>query len=121
MKKKVLIIEDDRDTLDLLNYIAEDLNLLVIASGFISNVFDVEALLPDLILLDHQVHGKLGSDFCLEIKANPLTKHIIVVMLSAHNNIAIISEKCCANGYLEKPFNLNELIALIEKFVATAT
>jgi DNA-binding response OmpR family regulator len=117
MKKKVLIIEDDRDTLDLLNYISEDLNLDVVASFWILPIADVEVLMPDLILTDHWINDKLGGEFCSEIKANPKTKHIPVVIVSAFENIAMIADKSCADAYLAKPFDLNELIVLIKKFI----
>ena len=117
MVKKVLIIEDDRDTLDALTFIAEDLNLEVTNSSRIILVADIEALSPQLILLDHWVHGSIGGDLCLAIKADPAIKHIPVILVSAHSNIQQLAIKCGADGFLEKPFNLEEITAVITKWL----
>jgi two-component system cell cycle response regulator DivK len=114
--KKVLIIEDDKDTLDAFHYIAEDLKLNVVISPSILQVDDIQAISPDLILLDHWVGNKLGGDFCLEIKANPAIKHIPVILISAHSSVEQIAVKSCADSYLAKPFDLDELMNIINHF-----
>lgn len=115
--KKILIIEDDKDTLDAIHYLAEDLNADVIVSSRILPIGEIQSISPDLILMDHWVNNKLGGDLCLEIKSNPLTKHIPVIMVSAHNNIQQIAETSCANGYLAKPFDLDEITGIIKRFI----
>jgi DNA-binding response OmpR family regulator len=117
MKKKILIIEDDNDTLNLLEYIAGDMNFEVTASYGLLPVADVYALGPDLILLDHWVSNGYGGDLCLELKSDPNTKNIPVVMLSAHTNIDRIAKKSLANSYLEKPFDLDDLQTVIKKYM----
>ncbi len=116
--KKVLIIEDDKDTLDAIHYIAEDLNLDVIVSSSILQTADIQAISPDLILLDHWVGSKLGGDLCLELKVDPATKNIPVIIVSAHSNLQQIAVKSCANGYLAKPFDLDEITGIIKQFTA---
>lgn len=115
--KKVLIIEDDKDTLDAIHYIAEDLNLEVINSSSVLQVAEIKAISPDLILMDHWVGNKLGGDLCLSLKSDPTTKDIPVVILSAHNNIRQIAEKSCANTFLSKPFDIDELTDIINRYV----
>jgi DNA-binding response OmpR family regulator len=115
--KKVLIIEDDRDTLDAIHYIAEDLNLEVINSASVLQVDEIKVISPNLILMDHWVGNKLGGDLCLSLKSDPFTKHIPVVILSAHNNIRQIAERSCADTFLAKPFDIDELTDIINSFV----
>ncbi len=119
MKKKILIIEDDEDTSGVLEYIASGINLEVISSYKVLPVSEIQMMAPDVILLDHWIGDKLGGDLCLALKAFPTTHDIPVIMLSAHTAIHRIAKACCADAYLSKPFNVDELTAVIEKFVPT--
>ena len=118
IKKRILIIEDDGDTSDLLQLIAGQLNFEVTASSGLLPVTDIRAISPDLILLDHWVNNGYGGDLCLELKSDVVTNTIPVVMLSAHTNIDQIARKSGANSYLEKPFDLNDLESVIKKYTA---
>lgn len=115
--KKVLIIEDDKDTLDIIHFLVDDLNIDVVASSRILIISDIQAMNPDLILMDHWVGNGLGGDFCLEIKSNPATKNIPVILISAHSNLPQIAQKSCADGYLPKPFDLTEITGIIKQFI----
>ena len=116
-KKKVLIIEDDEDTSDLLVFETKQLNLRVVNTSDILPVSAIEEMLPDLIITDHYVNGKLGADFCRSLKANPHTHKIPVILLSAATGLGQIAADCQADAFLEKPFNLIELENLINTFL----
>src|SRR5476649_2227808 len=117
MKKKLLIIEDDQDTSFILGIIAEQLDLTVIHSPGALTVGEIENLAPNLILLDHWVGDQLGGDLCARLKADPATKHIPVIMLSAHNSIQQIATEACADAFMAKPFDVDELLAVIAGFL----
>jgi DNA-binding response OmpR family regulator len=119
MTKKILIIEDDEDTSGVLAFIASGINLEVICSDKVLPISEIQTIAPDVILLDHWIGDHLGGDLCLELKAFPTTRDIPVIMLSAHTAIHRIAKACCADAYLSKPFNVDELTAVIEKFVPT--
>jgi DNA-binding response OmpR family regulator len=108
-QKKILIIEDDVDTLDILCILAEELNLEVIVSTEVSVVSEVVEFSPNIILLDHWVAGGLGSNLCFALKANELTKYIPIILISAHQEIEKIATDNGADGYIAKPFDINEL------------
>jgi DNA-binding response OmpR family regulator len=114
---KILIIEDDEDTSETLGIIADYLNLTVIKSLKVPLVSEIEAISPEIILLDHWVGNALGGNLCKTLKDNGHTKNIPVIMISAHNKIAEIAEESRADAFLSKPFNLDDLTKLIEKFV----
>ena len=116
-KKKVLIIEDDEDTSDLLVFETKQLKLRVVNTSDILPVSAIEEMSPDLIITDHYVNGKLGGDFCLALKSNLLTHKIPVILLSAATGLAQIAADCHADAFLEKPFNLSELENLINTFL----
>jgi len=117
MKNTVLIIEDDKDTLEILSYLAEQSDIQVAARSSVLPVNEIEAMSPSLVLLDHWINGELGGDLCRQIKSNPPTAHIPVVIISAHNDLAKIARASGADTYLTKPFDISELSALIEKYV----
>jgi len=114
---KILIIEDDEDTAEMLGLIVDYLTIDVVSSPKVLPVSDILAISPDLILLDHWVGSGLGGDLCFKLKSNPATRDTPVIMVSAHNKIAQIAERSQADAFLAKPFNLDELTDLIERFV----
>ena|SRR5450432_2620865 len=65
---------------------------------------------PDLVLLDKSLGWADGAKLCTALKTYEATSHIRVIMLSAFHNER---EHCLASGadaFLEKPFDLNELL-----------
>jgi two-component system phosphate regulon response regulator PhoB len=57
-----------------------------------------------------------GEQISRQLKSDPATSHIPIIIVSAVSNIKEISEAGLADGYLRKPFDLVELIAMVEKF-----
>jgi CheY-like chemotaxis protein len=116
-KKKVLIIEDDQDTSEILGIIAELMDLDVIHAPQPLPVDEIEKLTPDLILLDHWVGNMLGGDLCKQLKNNPATKNIPVIMLSAHNDIGQIAKHARADAHIAKPFDLDDMQNIITRLL----
>jgi DNA-binding response OmpR family regulator len=117
MQKSILIIEDDKDTLEILGYLAESLNLAVTLRSDVLTIDEIKAISPDIILLDHWINGRLGGDICNEIKSNSATTHIPVIMVSAHNQVASVANKCKADAYLAKPFNIDDIERIIKRYI----
>jgi DNA-binding response OmpR family regulator len=117
MKKRVLIIEDDKDTSEMLGYLTEMLNFSYSASLSVLPASVIQILDPDLILLDNWVNGRSGSQLCLELKQNPLTSHIPVVLISAASNLELIAKDSRADHFIVKPFDIAELETAIVKYV----
>lgn len=117
MKNTILIIEDDKDTLDILAYLAEQLQITVVPRSNVLPLGEIEEISPSLILMDHWINGQLGGSLCADVKANPSTGHIPVVMISAHNDVARIAKESGADAYLTKPFDIDDLTALMDKYL----
>jgi len=115
--KKIFIIEDDADILDLTSYLLTEAGHTVVSSLTLRSVGYIKEVNPDLILLDHRLKDGLGDKLCLEIKKDEATAHIPVIFVSADINIHEIAEKSCADAYLNKPFDIYDLIAIIEEFL----
>lgn len=68
-----------------------------------------------LVLLDERLMWMWGSDLCMELKQNPSTKHIPVAMVSAADDIAKIKDRCGAEAYVKKPFELMQFLHLVDQ------
>ena len=117
--KKILVIEDDKDIRDTIVYILQEEKYEVIASENSKILKSINDYKPDLVLLDNWLtdwkSDANGQQLSKELKSNPATSHIPVIIISAVSNIKEIAEAGLANGYLRKPFDLKELIQIVKK------
>lgn len=122
MAKKVLLIEDDKDIRDTIVYALQAENFEVIASEDAKILKTLTELKPDLILLDNWLtdwkSDANGQQISKDIKTNPATSHIPVIIVSAVSNIKEIAEAGMADGFLRKPFDLTDLFAIVNKHIS---
>jgi DNA-binding response OmpR family regulator len=113
MSKKILITEDDPDINEILAIFLESKGFEVIVDIRAEKVEQLAEIKPDLILLDTMLKGKDGRDICRKIKKEPAFKNIPVIFVSAKVDLPQIARDCEADGYLQKPFELEELGQLV--------
>lgn len=124
MPKKILIIEDDPDILEILNVILEFEGYDVVLSVDGEACYHLPDIKPDLILMDVRLKqpGQNGDALCLQLKSDEGTRCFPVILLSAENDLCALSKACGANGFLSKPFDVSALLCqvktMIEKNVA---
>jgi DNA-binding response OmpR family regulator len=104
--KKVLVIENDADTLEMVGIILEDSVFEVVKSARRMPVEEIAKINPDLIVLDHLLGDGYGDQLCKELKNNPLTHQIPVILFSASFNIEQIANASGADAFIEKPFDI---------------
>ncbi|MBI4949862.1 MAG: response regulator [Deltaproteobacteria bacterium] len=117
MKQKILAVDDEIDILNLLRY-----NLVNAGFAFIQAEDGPEALelakrsLPDIILLDLMLPNMEGNDVLRRLKADPDTRRIPVVMLTAKGEEMdrVIGLELGADDYIVKPFSPRELVLRIK-------
>jgi two-component system phosphate regulon response regulator PhoB len=118
MREKILVIDDDQDILELIDFILSEKGFEVITSLSVISPDNVLEIKPDLILLDDWLENTSGHELCLELKTNQATKHIPIIIISATMYLEQLSKKCSADSYIEKPFDINDLeskiISLLE-------
>jgi DNA-binding response OmpR family regulator len=116
MPKKILVIEDDNDILDMMQYILEDEGYHVLPSSKAEPIATIIKNQPDLILLDDRLPEDSGHNLCARIKSHPETTAIPVILVSATNDLKRVAKECNADNYLTKPFDLHELVMLVKKY-----
>jgi len=79
----------------------------------------VPQYLPDIILLDIWMAGMDGRKICANLKANPLTKHIPIIMISANKDTQKIAKEAGADDFLAKPFEMDDLLRKVRKHVGS--
>jgi len=115
-RKTVLVVDDERDLVDILefNLLREQYRVLTASDGE-SALAMAEREVPDLILLDLMLPGIGGLEVCRRLRANPRTTHIPIVMLTAkgEETDAVIGLAQGADDYVRKPFGVKELMARV--------
>ncbi|TCC92396.1 response regulator [Pedobacter frigiditerrae] len=119
MTKRILIIEDDPDILEILNIIFQDEGYDIVSKRNGMSADEIGLLHPDIVLLDVRISGceKTGAQICAELKAFTVTSHLPVLLLSAEKNLAMIASSCGANGYLTKPFDIMGLTEKVREMI----
>ena len=117
MSKKILIVDDDPDILEVTSMILENKGYEVSTSTSGDNIRNI---MPYLLLLDIWMAGRYGSDICKELKNDLSTKNIKIIMLSANRDVHEIATECGADSYISKPFKMKELVEEIKNLVGPA-
>ncbi len=115
-KKSVLIVEDDPDIVELLQYTLEREGYpVMVAMNGAKGLQEAQRHRPGLVLLDLMLPGLGGLDVCKALKADPRTEGIPVVMITAKSEESdvVLGLECGADAYVPKPFGPRELVARI--------
>jgi two-component system, OmpR family, alkaline phosphatase synthesis response regulator PhoP len=116
MKKKICIIEDEKDIIRLLSYNLEKEGYEVVSyeTGKDAVAF-IKRQNPDLILLDIMIPFMDGFEICKLVKGAPETSAIPIIMLSAKTEEAhiVTGLELGADDYITKPFSISILIARV--------
>ncbi|MDN5289107.1 MAG: phoB 4 [Mucilaginibacter sp.] len=115
MNKKIFIVEDDADLSEAIQLILKEEGYDTAAYFDKNSIKGVILQMPDLVLVDNKLKDGYGSELCLTIKNHPLTSHIPVIMISGYENLAAIATACGADAYLNKPFEMAELLETVDK------
>ena len=120
MKTRILLVEDDPATVDVMRLELEHLDYEVtVATNGIEALDIASAQLPDLIVLDIFLPKMDGLEVAARLRKNPKTKDIPVLAATA-KALPDDREKCLAagcNDYIAKPFSHRELGAALKKLL----
>ena len=121
MTKKILIVEDEEDVIELLSAMLnnlEDCGVIYARDG--EEALRIAQLNnPDIILLDILLPKLNGYQVCKLIKSEPAMSHTKILMLSgmAQNSDRRKAWEAGADGYISKPFSSTALVAKVEELL----
>jgi len=122
-KHTVLLADDNPQHLELLEAYMEEMPDLrvVTAKNGQEALTRIQETSPDLVLLDIMMPKVSGFEVCRRLKADPKTRDIIVVMVTALNETADIERaaECGTDDYLAKPVDRKALLTLVQNLLAT--
>jgi two-component system alkaline phosphatase synthesis response regulator PhoP len=124
VKEKILIVEDEKDIIKMIEYNLKKEGFKVIAARDGEDALDlVLRQCPDLILLDLMLPGIDGLEVCKTLKKDPKTASIPIIMLTAKSQESdkVVGLELGADDYVAKPFSPRELIARIKAVLRRAT
>ncbi len=117
MKEKILIVEDEKDIIKMLDYNLKKEGFRVIDARDGEDALDLALREhPDLILLDLMLPGMDGLEVCKALKKESKTSSIPIIMLTAKSQESdkVLGLGLGADDYITKPFSPRELIARIK-------
>lgn len=117
MSKKILIIDDDTDILEILTMLLSEHGYDIKTRDSGKTIFkDIQSFQPDLILMDVMIAGMNGRAICRSIKENPLTNALRVILISGtHDLAASLDMPGAPDDFIAKPFDMDQLLASIAK------
>src|SRR5438876_683324 len=119
-RKKILIVEDDEELIFLLkaqlNFFGYD---TLSEKGGIEGIEAAVKESPDLIILDFHIHNLDGVEVCRRLKSSPATNAVPVVLFTGdtHKSAEDLQRQAGADGYIQKPFEPEQLQATIEALI----
>ncbi len=119
-KNRILIADDNQPNCELLEaYLTElDCDVAVAVDG-LDTMEKVDSFRPDLILLDVMMPKLSGFEVCRKLKDDSRTSHIMILMVTALNELGDIERAVQAgtDDFLSKPVNKVELLKRVENMV----
>ena len=115
--RRILVVDDDKDILEIVQYILEDSGYTVepLTDGHF--LFEkIRSFNPDLIILDIMLGNMDGRELCRDIKTNVETHKIPVVMISASHALKDISSPAYQpDDFVAKPFDIDALLNCVQR------
>lgn len=114
-KPTILIIDRSKDLAQFLKRHYGETYRISLANTFSESLKKAESNLPDIILCDSDIRDRDNRNLCAALKTNPLTQAIPVLLLLTDEDEKTILDglNSGADGYISKPFNLNQLDLMI--------
>lgn len=117
MEETVLVVEDERDVVDLLRYNLNKAGFAVlIATDGLKGLEMARQNRPDVIILDLMLPGMNGHAVCKALKGDPDTESLPIIMLTAKGEPGerVQGLEMGADDYVTKPFSTKELVLRVK-------
>lgn len=116
MKKKVVLIQDNIDILDIMDHVLTDEGYNVTASLTTDPIDNIEEIEPDVVIVDDNIKGnKKGSEVIEDLKSDSETEDLSAVLTSTSPDVPKKAKECNADDYIEKPFDIDQILDVVKK------
>jgi DNA-binding response OmpR family regulator len=120
MRRKILVVEDDPDQLEVIRLCLEAAGFAIgTAANGTDALVKTRSISPDLIILDLMLPGLNGFDVCESLRRDPATASVPIIMLTGmHSQFGRFAGlESGANDFLLKPFDPERLVSKVEKLL----
>ena len=120
MAKKVLVVDDANDIIELIEYRLKTNGYDVIAANTgEAAITKIQKENPDLIIMDVMMPPPNGFQVCRQIKDNPQYRHLPIILLTAKSTESdqFWGMEAGADAYLTKPYNPEELLSRVQELL----
>ncbi len=117
MSHRILIVDDEPDILELLEYNLRQAGYTVVTASDGASAFaEVERQRPELILLDLMLPDVSGTEVCRRLKKDASTESIPIMMITARSEEIdrVVGFELGADDYITKPFSPRELVLRVQ-------
>lgn len=117
MSKKVVLIEDEPDIAEVIEYnLSREGYKVFLAYSGLKGLEIVKRERPEVVLLDLMLPELDGIEVCRRIRENPMTRSLPIIMVTAkgEESDVVLGLELGADDYIIKPFSPRELIARIK-------
>ncbi len=120
--KRVLIIDNDDSLLEVLS------EILVYEGYEVTSLLETPDILleivkcdPNIVIIDYILDGINGGELCCQIKNNPNTAKLPVLLMSAHSSVLRSLGDYRCDAFIPKPFDIKEMTDAITSLVVSDT
>ena len=119
-QKTVLVVEDDPSILVVVRLALQQQGYAVLTAVGAATVPLAAERQPDVILLDIHMPGMDGPEVSRWLRADPATAHIPIILMSTRQDLRALSAQLPVDDQLPKPFALDELHAIVDRWLRIA-
>lgn len=110
MPKKILVLDDSEDILEMMKDALEMEGYEVQVLNFTDDICKAAiSYNADMVILDYILFGINGGELCHILKTTPATAHIPVIMVSAYPRVLESLGNYGSDAFIAKPFNLSDI------------
>lgn len=121
--EKIMVIEDEPDIVEVITYnLSREGYEVLSATNGEEGLRRVREETPDLVLLDLMLPGIDGVELCRELKSEPKTRGVPIIMVTAKGDESdvVLGLGVGADDYIKKPFSPKELVARVRAVLRRA-